>query len=232
MTGEMSMRRRPIIAIDGPAGSGKSTVARAVASRLGYLYIDTGAMYRAVALKALREDLDLENGEALTDAAARAEIRMRTEAGATRVWLDGREVTDEIRSPAVTDAASRVSAVASVRQAMVRLQRAWGQPGGVVMEGRDIGTVVFPSAEVKIFLDASPEERARRRARELATQGAAVSSESVGREMAARDARDRERLASPLVRAPDAVLLLTDGLAPEQVVERALGLCRERGVEP
>jgi cytidylate kinase len=218
-----------IIAIDGPAGAGKSTVARVVAARLGYLYIDTGAMYRSVALKALWEGLDLWDGEALTAAAALAEIRLDTTDGATRVWLDDQEVTREIRSPAVTEAASRVSTVAGVREAMVRQQRRWGEAGGVVMEGRDIGTVVFPHADLKIFLDASPEERARRRVAELAAEGGTGSPETIAQQMVARDTRDSRREASPLTRAPDAVLLATDGLTSDDVVERVLELARQKG---
>ena len=149
----------------------------------------------------------------------------------TRVWLDGAEVTGEIRAPAVSEAASRVSAVPGVRQAMVRQQRRWGEEGGVVMEGRDIGTVVFPDADVKLFLNASPAERARRRSAELFCQGIVVSEETVEHEMAARDARDTQRQASPLARAPDAVLLETDGLSPDEVVEQILEICRRKGAE-
>jgi cytidylate kinase len=220
-----------IIAIDGPAGAGKSTAARCAAQRLGYRYLDTGAMYRTVALKALREGMDLADQEALGRAAEDAKIDLRTEADTTRVWLDGVEVTSEIRNPAVTEAASRVSVVPRVRQAMVRQQRRWGEQGGVVMEGRDIGTVVFPEADVKIFLDASPAERARRRAAELALQGIPLSTERVRQELAARDARDAARPASPLVRAPDAVLVETDGLSPDAVVELILQICRRKGAE-
>jgi CMP/dCMP kinase len=217
-----------IIAIDGPAGAGKSTAARSVARRLGYRYLDTGAMYRAMALKALREGLDLGDPEALTRAAQAATIDVRIEDDAMQVWLDGAEVSREIRAPEVTEAASQVSVVPGVRQAMVRQQRRWGEQGGVVMEGRDIGTVVFPDADVKLFLDASAGERARRRTEELASQGLEVSADTVQQELAARDARDINRQASPLVRARDAVLLETDGLSPEAVVERIVEICRSK----
>lgn len=227
----MRPAHRLIIAIDGPAGAGKSTAARRVAQRLGCRYLDTGAMYRAVALKALREGLDLGDPESLSRAADAATIHLETENGVTRVWLDGAEVTGEIRAPAVSAAASRVSAVPGVRQAMVRQQRRWGEEGSVVMEGRDIGTVVFPDADVKLFLNASPAERARRRSAELSCQGIVVSAETVEKEMAARDARDTQRPASPLSRAPDAVLLETDGLSPDEVVEQILEICRRKGAE-
>jgi cytidylate kinase len=217
-----------IIAIDGPAGAGKSTTARRVAQRLGYLYLDTGAMYRAVALKALRQKLDLSAPDALASVADQVQIRLETGGGATRVWLDGVEVTREIRTPEVTEAASRVSTQPRVRAALVRQQRACGAAGGVVMEGRDIGTVVFPDAEVKIFLDASLGERTRRRVAELAAQGVETTPEAVGRQIEARDARDAQREASPLIRAPDAVLVDTDQLSADQVVERILQICRQR----
>jgi cytidylate kinase len=224
----MENRSRLIIAIDGPAGAGKSTVARAVACRLGCLYIDTGAMYRSVALKAVQDGLSLDDSDALTRAASHLDIRLETVDDGTRVWLDGREVTQEIRTPAVSEASSRVSVVPGVRDAMVRQQRLWGAAGRVVMEGRDIGTVVFPDADLKVFLDASPAERARRRIAELAQQGTTVSPQTVAAQMAERDDRDSRRTASPLARAPDAVLIQTDGQRPEAVVERILELCRER----
>jgi cytidylate kinase len=220
---------RLVIAIDGPAGAGKSTVARRVAQELGYRYLDTGAMYRAVALRALRCEVDLGEQKALAHIAETTAIDLDTRDGLTHVWMDGEEVTQQIRTPAVSEAASRVSAVAQVRQALVRRQRQWGAHGGIVMEGRDIGTVVFPRAEVKVFLDASPTERARRRTAELATQGEPISQEAVAEAMAARDARDTQRDASPLVPALDAVVLPTDGLSPDQVVEQILEICRQKG---
>jgi cytidylate kinase len=218
-----------IIAIDGPAGAGKSTAARRVAQRLHYLYLDTGAMYRAVALKALKEGISPADAAAMARVAAEAKIRLTTQDGEGQVWLDDTEVTQEIRSPAVTEAASRVSTHPAVREALVQQQRRCAADGGVVMEGRDIGTVVFPHADLKVFLSASPAERARRRATELNAQGVSVSLEVVSQQMAERDARDSEREASPLTRAADAVLLDTDHLTIDEVVEKILECCRQRG---
>jgi cytidylate kinase len=228
----MSPHPRLIIAIDGPAGAGKSTAARGVADRLGYLYIDTGAMYRAVALKALREQLSLDEPTALAAAAEQADIRLETSAAGTRVWLDDQEVTSQIRTPEVTAASSRISAVPGVREEMVRRQRRWGREGGVVMEGRDIGTVVFPEAQVKIFLSASPEERVRRRVAELAAAGTPISPEVVRQQMLERDERDSSRAASPLAPAADAVILNTDHLSADEGVEQIVQICRQRGAAP
>jgi cytidylate kinase len=219
-----------IIAIDGPAGAGKSTAARRVAQLLHYLYLDTGAMYRAVALKALQEGISSTDAAALARVAGEAKIRLTTQDGESHVWLDDNEVTRQIRSPEVTEAASLVSTHPAVREALVKQQRRCAAAGGVVMEGRDIGTVVFPHADLKIFLNASPAERARRRVAELNAQGIAASLEAVSVQMAERDARDSEREASPLTRAPDAVLLDTDHLTIDEVVERILECCRQRGV--
>ncbi len=220
-------RARPIVALDGPAGAGKSTVARLVADRLGFLYVDTGAMYRAVALKA--ERLGVVDDEAAVVALAdTSQITLATGAGALQVLLDGEEVTAAIRTPRLSALVSPVAAMSGVRRSMVRRQRELGREGGVVMEGRDIQTVVFPDAEVKIFLTASPAERARRRCAELQTKGVVADFATVEAEMAARDRRDATRADSPLVPAADAVTVTTDGLPIDQVVARIVDIVQER----
>jgi len=208
-----------IVAIDGPAGSGKSTVARSVARRLGFTYIDSGAMYRAVALWALRLGMDLDDFHRMEQLAREARIELPGE----RVLLNGEDVTAEIREPRVSEAASRVAAQPGVRRALREEQRRIASAGPSVMEGRDIGTVVFPDAQVKIFLDAQPEQRAQRRARELG-----VPVEDVARDLEARDRRDRSRAEAPLVQAPDAEYLDTTHLTPSEVEEAVLKLVRER----
>jgi CMP/dCMP kinase len=208
-----------IIAIDGPGGSGKSTVARSVARRLGFTYIDSGAMYRAVAIWALRLGMDLDDLHRLEQLAKEARIELPGD----RVLLNGEDVTAEIRDPKVSDAASRVAAQPGVRRAMREEQRRIGSAGPSVMEGRDIGTMVFPDAKVKIFLDAQPDARAQRRASEL---GASV--EDVARDLDARDRRDRSRAEAPLTQAPDAEYLDTTRLSPIQVEEAVLKLVRDR----
>jgi CMP/dCMP kinase len=214
-----SPTRSLIIAIDGPGGSGKSTVARSVARRLGFTYIDSGAMYRAVALWALRLGMDLDDLHRLEQLAKEARIELPGD----RVLLNGEDVSAEIRTPQVSNAASRVAAQPGVRRAMREEQRRIGSAGPSVMEGRDIGTVVFPDAKVKIFLDAQPEARAQRRASEL---GAAV--EDVARDLDARDQRDRSRAEAPLTQAPDAEYLDTTHLTLTQVEEAVLKLVRDR----
>ena len=208
-----------IIAIDGPGGSGKSTVARAVARRLGFTYIDSGAMYRAVALWALRLGMSLDDLHRLEQLAR----EVRIELPGDRVLLNGEDVTAEIREPRVSEAASQVAACPGVRRAMRDEQRRIGTAGPAVMEGRDIGTVVFPDARVKIFLDARPEKRAERRAAELG-----VTVEEVAHDLAARDERDRNRMEAPLTQAPDAEYLDTTDLSPEQAEEAVLKLVRAR----
>jgi cytidylate kinase len=215
--------RNIIIAIDGPAGAGKSTIARHLARHFGLLNLETGAMYRAFALKALREELPLDDGAALEKLAAETSIGLDPGDGENRVVLDGEDVTGLIRNPTVTDAASRVSTFPAIRTWMVRLQQELGAQGGVVMEGRDIGTAVFPHAAVKIFLDAAPEVRGQRRYDQMGKQGKApvAPPEEIVRELHARDERDRNRADSPLKPAPDAVLLDSTKMTLEQAVAAA-----------
>lgn len=220
-------RSRRVIAIDGPSGVGKSTVARAVAERLGWTYVESGAMYRAVALLALESGTPLDDAAALAAIAAQADFRFETAAAENRLYLGSRDITEAIRSPEVAQAASIVATHAAVRQHLVERQRALGAAGGVVMEGRDIGTVVFPDADVKVFLDASPEARAERRQKDLAGTGAA-SAEAVLRQITERDRRDRTRDVSPLVPAPDAVRIDTTQLTAAEVAEEILKIARQK----
>lgn len=212
-------RKQIIIAIDGPAGAGKSTIARSLAHRLGFTYIDTGAMYRAVALWALRTGIDLDDLHRLEQLAREAHI----EFAGDLVRLNGEDVTGAIREARVSEAASKVSLAPGVRRALREEQRRIGGSQSVVMEGRDIGTVVFPDADVKIYLDADPNIRARRRAKEI---GAEV--DPIAREIAERDQRDRTRTEAPLTQAPDAEYLDSTGLSPGEVEEAILNLVRKR----
>ena len=217
--------RRPIIAIDGPSGAGKSTIARHLARYFGLLNLETGAMYRAFAFKALAAGISLEDLPALVALSRQTSIQLQPSETGNRVILDGKDVTGELRNQPVTDAASRVSIHSEIRAWMVRLQQELGAAGGVVMEGRDIGTVVFPHADVKIFLDAAPEVRGLRRYDQIG-QNAASDTEStqpedVIRELRARDERDRNRADSPLKAAEDAVLLDSTHLTLDQVVAKA-----------
>lgn len=223
------------IAIDGPAGSGKSTVARRVAALLGYIYLDSGAMYRAVALKALERRVPLEDEAAAEALASETHIELKAptpeqEAAGlkNRVFLDGREVTEKIRTADVAQAASRLATIAGVRQVLVSEQQRAGLGGGVVMEGRDIGTVVFSNAELKIFLDASPETRAQRRWKEHQEKGDNMTLLEVLQEVRERDKRDRQRKVSPLVRAKDAVLLDNTAMGIEETARLIVFLGRER----
>ena len=216
------MANRLVIAIDGPSGVGKGTVARAVALALGYRHIDTGAMYRAVAWKACRDGVSLDDETAVTALAGSVSI----DAADREVRVDGVDVTSDIRTPEADRGAARVARMAGVRAALVRQQRAIGASGGVVMEGRDIGTVVFPDASVKIYLDAAPEERARRRANDAAHQGPSDVA-AVAIEMAVRDTSDRTRAVAPLVAAPDAHVIDTTGLSIDEVVAKVLAIVRE-----
>ncbi|PYU66897.1 MAG: (d)CMP kinase [Acidobacteria bacterium] len=223
------------IAIDGPAGSGKSSVARRVAAMLGYVYLDSGAMYRALALKALRQGASLNDEAGLETFTKETHIELKPPrpeqeaAGAKNgVFLDGREVTQEIRTPEVAQAASRLATIAGVRRVLVAEQQRAGAGGGVVMEGRDIGTVVFPNAELKIFLDASPEERAERRWKEHQEKGEKMTLAEVFDEVIERDRRDRERRVSPLVRAEDAVLVDNTAMGIEETARLIVMLAGDR----
>jgi cytidylate kinase len=219
-----------VVAIDGPSGAGKSTAGRALAAQLGYTYIDTGAMYRAAALKASRSGVSLDSEEALASLVRAASIQL-TEGG-RRVLLDGHDVTADIRSREISRASSLVSVHPGVRVEMVARQREMGREGGVVLDGRDIGTAVFPDAEVKFFLDANHAERAQRRLGELRAAGADVSFDAVEQEVRERDYTDSHRRESPLVRAWDALTLDTTRLSPEEVVERMLAAVRAREGRP
>jgi cytidylate kinase len=228
--------RKLTIAIDGPAGSGKSSVAQRVAQILGYLYLDSGAMYRALALKALQNDgIALSSEKQLAELAADTSIELKptppqlaSEGVKNQVILDGTDVTQAIRTPEVAQAASQVAVVAKVREVLVEQQQRAGAGGGVVMEGRDIGTVVFPDAELKIFLEAAPETRAERRWKEHEEKGEHLSLEQVLGEVRERDKRDRERKVSPLVRAKDAVLVDNTAMDVEETARLIVMLVRER----
>ena len=215
------------MAIDGPAGAGKSTIAKLAAEKLGYAYIDTGAMYRSVAWKFLQTgkafDEDFISGLSKTML-----IDFKPEAKINRVFVDGTEVTDAIRTPEVTAIVSRVAAIGAVREAMVDQQRRMGEAGGVLMDGRDIGTVVFPNAQLKIFLTASVEERARRRYAEMVAKGQQVDLQQLQADIAERDKQDSERPISPLRQAEDALLLDTSDMGISEVTDRILQLVQER----
>ena len=222
---------RFIVAIDGPSGAGKSTLAKRVAKEFGLTYLDTGAMYRALALKVLRQRLDLADDLNLSELVVSTEIDLIARDGRVQVLLDGEDVSDLIRTPEVSQMASKVSALRIVRQRMLELQRRLGRKGSVVAEGRDIGTVVFPEAEVKIYLDASTEERARRRFEELRKAGRMVSLEETLREMAERDKRDSERDLAPLRRAENAVVIDSSALDAQAVSERVIQAIRCKALE-
>jgi cytidylate kinase len=215
----MAITRQPIVAIDGPAGSGKSTVAMRAAEHTGLQFISSGAMYRAVALRALRAGIPATDHDRLTALAAQLRFRFSTDTnGTVRTFVDGADVTDALRAPAVGELASTVATISALRATLVEKLREYGQHGGVVMEGRDIQTVVFPAADIKVYLTASAEERAQRRWRELAARGEQLDYADVLAEVRDRDTRDAGRDASPLRAAEDAIPVDTDGQTIEQVV--------------
>jgi len=214
--------RKLIVAIDGPAGAGKSTVAKRLAKELGYTYMDTGAMYRAFAWRVMEQGMDLSDERELRRVLQQTNIELVEHFGRPGVLLNGVDVTDRIRTPELSQLASRISTSKIVRERMVELQRAIGSQGGVVAEGRDIGTVVFSDAEVKIYLDASSQERARRRFEEFRGQGSRVTMEETVSEMEERDRRDQERDVAPLRKAEDALVIDSTDSAVDGVVERIM----------
>ena len=211
-----------IVAIDGPSGAGKSTLAKSIAKELGFVYLDTGALYRALALKAIRQGIDLTDGEQVAALARATDIDLVERNGGIAVLLDGADVSSLIRTPEVSQTASKVSALKAVRQRLLELQRALGARANVVAEGRDIGTVIFPRAEVKIYLDASLAERARRRYEELHRAGGEVTLEDTLREIEERDKRDSERDLAPLRKADDALAVDSSSLSADAVRERVM----------
>lgn len=220
------------IAIDGPAGAGKSTIAKQVAQRLGYIYVDTGAMYRAIAWKTLDEGIDPSEETDVSSLAERSEVSLEVTPQGQRVFIDGRDVTDEIRTPRISEVAPVIAQFSAVRARLVRIQQNLASRKGIVMDGRDIGTHVIPDAEVKVFLTASVEERAERRLKELEGKGILVELDQLIQDIAARDRMDQEREISPLVMADDAVLVDSTSLTIAQVADAIVELyCEATGDE-
>lgn len=222
MTVAATMRRGLIIAIDGPSGAGKSSVTRALAERLGYVHIDTGAMFRVVALMVQRHGIDVADEAAVISVCAGLVIAFDPAGGSNRVFANGEDISGLIRSPEISLLTSKVAAFPLVRQALLAMQRELGRQGGVVLEGRDIGTVVFPEADIKFFLTATPQERGRRRYEELKAKGVSVDLEQTVAEVMQRDQQDTTREHAPLLRADDAVEIDSTGLTPEMVISRMI----------
>jgi len=219
-----------IVAIDGPAGAGKSTVAKILAKRLGFLYIDTGAMYRALTLKALDNNIDISDEHKINELALKTNIDLRSNPdGSLSIILDGKDVSLEIRQPRITQVVSDVSKIKGVRQVLVKMQRELGQRGNCVLEGRDIGTVVFPHAEKKFFIDATADVRVNRRFKELKGLNQDIAENDVAKDLSNRDKIDSTREVSPLRKAEDAIYIDTTKLSIEEVVSKMLELCKENG---
>ncbi len=222
------MARRIVIAIDGPSAAGKSTAGRRLAQRLGYRYLDTGAMYRVAALKIAEHSLDIDDEDELGRACSDMEVAFVQDGNEVRTFCDGKDVSKEIRRPEISELASAISTRKAVRDVLVRMQRRMGAGGGVVVEGRDIGTVVFSEAELKFFLDSTPEERGRRRFSELMEKGLRVSLEDTIAEMRKRDQRDQGRELAPLRKAEDAVVIDSTNMTIDEVVGEMLKEARRR----
>ncbi len=225
---EMSKKKGLKVAIDGPSGAGKSTVAKALAKRLGYIYIDTGAMYRSVALRAKEKSISPDDELALGRLASSLRIALVPEGEESRVFCDGLDITEAIRTPEISRLASHISKQKEVREALVRMQREMGREGGVILEGRDIGTVVFPDAEVKFYLDAEGSERARRRFDEMVEKGIKVDLKETQEELVQRDHNDMHRIHSPLKKADDAIYIDSTHRPVEEIVEEMVRIVKSR----
>lgn len=220
--------KKIIVAIDGPSGSGKSTVAKLLARKLGYTYIDTGAMYRAIALQAKRDSVDINSGVALSSLCDRVQIGFVPDNDGLRTILNGVDVSEEIRTPEMSMAASDISAKKEVRHSLLSLQRRMGENGGVVLEGRDVGTVIFPNAEAKFFLDASLEERGKRRYKELAAKGMDVTLEQTIEDVKKRDLNDSSRDIAPLKMAADSILVDSTNVGIKEVVDQMIAVVQNK----
>jgi cytidylate kinase len=225
---EASKKKGLTVAIDGPSGAGKSTVAKALAKRLGYIYIDTGAMYRSVALRVKEKSISPENESAVSQLASSLHLTLTPQGEQIRVFCDGRDVTEAIRTPEISRLASHISREKAVREALVRMQREMGDEGGVILEGRDIGTVVFPDAEVKFYLDAEGDERARRRFDEMVEKGVKVDFKETQEELMQRDHNDMHRVHSPLKKAKDAIYIDSTHRSVEEIVEEMTRIVKSK----
>lgn len=226
----MTEEQAPVITVDGPSGSGKGTISYKLAQHLGWHFLDSGALYRLVALAAQNHAIGMDNQEAIVTLAAHLDVQFETRGESTRIILEGEDVTDAIRTEKVGNAASQVAAIGAVREALLARQRDFRGAPGLIADGRDMGTVVFPDATLKIFLTASAEERAKRRYKQLNDKGLDVNLADLLREISERDKRDTERAISPLVPAADAILVDTTGIPVDKVFDKVLSLCGERGL--